>query len=213
MSAPIDASHNYLRKARLLEIEDGFIAPKLLPEIMGLEKEGFAREVSNNRFELTEAGRKEVSVVLTGGVFDILHPGHIFTLEKAREFGELLVVIIASDETVRKIKSREPFHVEEERRKIVSALKPVDLAIVGAHGNRLETVKRVHPNAIVFGYDQAMEWARVLENEGIKMVKLENHLHEHVFKTSRIRAILEEEAKKEQTQGNGSKLKTDAEEE
>src|SRR3990172_525076 len=46
---------------------------------------------------LTEAGRKRIVVVFTGGVFDIIHPGHIYTLSSAKNLGDVLVVTVATD--------------------------------------------------------------------------------------------------------------------
>jgi len=51
---------------------------------------------------LTDVGRTSLSVVLAGGVFDIIHPGHIHTLNSAKELGNVLVVVVATDNTAQK---------------------------------------------------------------------------------------------------------------
>jgi len=59
-------------------------------------------------------------IVLAGGVFDIIHPGHIHTLNAAKALGGILVVAIATDKTAEKMKKRSPLHNQELRRELVS---------------------------------------------------------------------------------------------
>ena len=92
--------------------------------------------------------------MLAGGVFDIIHPGHIHTLNAAKALGDILVVVIATDKTARKMKKRPPLHSQESRHELVSCLTMVDMAIIGHEEDIFETVKEVKPNIIVLGYDQ-----------------------------------------------------------
>jgi len=102
--------------------------------------------------------RKKLSaskkIVLAGGVFDIIHPGHIHTLNAAKALGDVLVVAIATDKTAQKMKKRPPLHNQELRRELVSCLSMVDIAMIGHEEDIFETVKEVKPNIIVLGYDQ-----------------------------------------------------------
>ena len=102
--------------------------------------------------------RKKLSaskkIVLAGGVFDIIHPGHIHTLNAAKALGDVLVVAIATDKTAQKMKKRPPLHNQELRRELVSCLTMVDIAMIGHEEDIFETVKEVKPNIIVLGYDQ-----------------------------------------------------------
>ena len=102
--------------------------------------------------------RKKLSaskkIVLAGGVFDIIHPGHIHTLNAAKALGDVLVVAIATDKTAQKMKKRPPLHNQELRRELVSCLSMVDITMIGHEGDIFETVKEVKPNIIVLGYDQ-----------------------------------------------------------
>ena len=102
--------------------------------------------------------RKKLSaskkIVLAGGVFDIIHPGHIHTLNAAKALGDVLVVAIATDKTAQKMKKRPPLHNQELRRELVSCLSMVDIAMIGQEEDIFETVKEVKPNIIVLGYDQ-----------------------------------------------------------
>ena len=102
--------------------------------------------------------RKKLSVskkiVLAGGIFDIIHPGHIHTLNAAKALGDVLVVAIATDKTAQKMKKRPPLHNQELRRELVRCLSMVDIAMIGHEEDIFETVKEVKPNIIVLGYDQ-----------------------------------------------------------
>ena len=93
-------------------------------------------------------------VVLAGGVFDIIHPGHIHTLNAAKALADVLVVAIATDKTAQKMKKRSPLHNQELRRELVSCLSMVDKAIVGHDDDIFETVRAIKPDIIVLGYDQ-----------------------------------------------------------
>ena len=98
-------------------------------------------------------GRKRV---VATGVFDLLHLGHIHFLRAARELGDELVVIVANDATVRRMK-REPVMPAAVRAEMVAALKPVDQAVVGREGDMLDiVVEEIRPHIIVLGYDQEL---------------------------------------------------------
>ncbi len=91
--------------------------------------------------------------VMATGVFDLIHLGHIYYLEQAKKLGDELVVVVARDSTVRRMK-HEPITPEEVRRELVAALKPVDRAVLGVEGDIFETVVRVRPDIIALGHDQ-----------------------------------------------------------
>ena len=109
-------------------------------------------------------------IVLAGGVFDIIHPGHIHTLNAAKALGGVLVVAIATDKTAEKMKKRSPLHNQELRRELVSCLSMVDEAIVGHEDDIFQTVKEVKPNIIVLGYDQIHQEKFI--SDGCKRINL-----------------------------------------
>ena len=78
--------------------------------------------------ELQDSSSK---IVLAGGVFDIIHPGHINTLNAAKKLGDTLVVVVATDKTTLKMKKRKPLHNAQLRQELVSSLSKVDLCIIG----------------------------------------------------------------------------------
>ena len=109
-------------------------------------------------------------IVLAGGVFDIIHPGHIHTLNAAKALADVLVVAIATDKTAQKMKKRPPLHNQELRRELVSCLSMVDSAVVGHEDDIFETVKEIKPNIIVLGYDQIHQEKFI--GDGCKRIKL-----------------------------------------
>ncbi len=127
-------------------------------------------------YELTYSGRSLLRVVFTGGVYDLLHVGHLATLQEARSLGDYLLVIVARDETVMKFKQRKPIKPEEERREILEQLRPVDLALLGQRQNYLQTALQFRPDLIVMGHDQRMEIEGILsflEEKGYPHIRVE----------------------------------------
>ena len=110
-------------------------------------------------------------IVLAGGVFDIIHPGHIHTLNAAKALGGVLVVAVATDKTAEKMKKRSPLHNQELRRELVTSLSMVDKAIVGHEDDIFQTVKEVKPDIIVLGYDQIHQEKFI--SDGCKRINLD----------------------------------------
>ena len=110
-------------------------------------------------------------IVLAGGVFDIIHPGHIHTLTAAKALGDVLVVAIATDKTAQKMKKMSPLHDQKLRCELVSSLSMVDEAIVGHEEDIFETVKEVKPDIIALGYDQIHQEKYI--SDGCKRISLD----------------------------------------
>ncbi len=110
-------------------------------------------------------------IVLAGGVFDIIHPGHIHTLTAAKALGDVLVVAIATDKTAQKMKKMQPLHNQELRCELVNSLSMVDEAIIGHEENIFETVKEVKPDIIALGYDQIHQEKFI--SDGCKRINLD----------------------------------------
>src|SRR6202035_2286777 len=112
---------------------------RLFAELSELEKRNLVKLSESSPF-LTLQGRKEIVAVMTGGAFDILHPGHIETLEQARALGDALIVSVARDSTYERNKNRKPHHQELQRRKLVAAVRAVDASVLGSEVDIFETV-------------------------------------------------------------------------
>ena len=122
-------------------------------ELAVLEEKGLVR-TDGGRVSLTEKGRKSIRVVFIGGGFEVIHCGHVYTIEKAKSLGEVLVVSVARDSTIRKRKGREPIVPEKDRVRVLSALRSVDAAILGVEGDIYVTLQKVSPDVVALGYDQ-----------------------------------------------------------
>jgi D-beta-D-heptose 7-phosphate kinase/D-beta-D-heptose 1-phosphate adenosyltransferase len=97
------------------------------------------------------AGR---SLVFTNGCFDILHPGHVRLLTRARDLGDVLVLGLNSDDSVRRLKGAgRPILGLEERVEVLSALRPVDLIAAFDEDDPLRLILRVRPQVLVKGGD------------------------------------------------------------
>lgn len=136
-----------------------------------LAQEGLV-ERSKGTVALTPKGRKRLRVVFIGGGFEVLHKGHIYTIEKAKALGDVLVVSVARDSTIRRRKSREPFASEQERVKLLSSMRQVDAAILGVEGDIYETLARVGPDIVALGYDQYHSEADITREAARRGMKL-----------------------------------------
>ncbi|NOQ44370.1 MAG: adenylyltransferase/cytidyltransferase family protein [Nitrosopumilus sp.] len=127
--------------------------------------------INEDRKTLTELGRTSLKIVLAGGVFDIIHPGHIHTLMAAKDLGDVLVVAIATDKTAEKMKKRLPLHSQDQRKMLVDALSVVDVGIVGNEEDLFKTVDLIRPQIIALGYDQVHQEKFI--TEGCKKINLD----------------------------------------
>jgi rfaE bifunctional protein nucleotidyltransferase chain/domain len=117
----------------------------LNPSVLKLEEAilRFGREKRNGR-----------RVVFTNGCFDLLHPGHIRSLELARELGDALIVGLNSDASVRQLKGvGRPVIPERERAEILSALESVDAVVIFDDLTPREVISRLLPDVLVKGGD------------------------------------------------------------
>jgi len=148
----------------------------IISRIDNLVKNGL---VGQDKKSLTELGRTSLRVVLAGGVFDIIHPGHIHTLKSAKSLGDALVVVVATDKTAKKMKKRTPLHNQEQRKNLVESLSMVDLCLIGQEEDIFETVKKVKPEIIALGYDQVHQEKFIIDgchklNLNVKVARLQS---------------------------------------
>ena len=118
-----------------------------------LSKKGLL-SIRRGRVSVTSKGRTKIKVVFIGGGFEVIHRGHLYTISKAKSLGDVLVVVVARDSTIRKRKGREPVSDENQRSALISSLRQVDAAVLGVEGNIYDTLERVKPDVVALGYDQ-----------------------------------------------------------
>jgi FAD synthetase len=137
--------------------------------------------------------------VLAFGTFDLLHPGHLSYLAQAKSLGDKLIVIIATDSNVKKIKGKAPVNSEKERREMVANIKFVDEAVIGFEDDMINSVEKIKPEIIALGYDQKpseAELEKMLAARGLKakIVRLKPY-KENMFKSSKIKEKIIDSAK------------------
>ena len=139
-----------IEAARCAEILEGLVTRGLINKIKRI-----GEGESGPLYEVSEKGRAALRVVLTGGVFDAIHVGHLFALSEAKKLGDVLVVVVARDSTAEKLKGKKPIFPEGERRALIEAMKPVDVALLGREEFSLrEFLDRIRPDVLAVGYDQ-----------------------------------------------------------
>ena len=100
-------------------------------------------------------GRK---IVFTNGCYDIIHVGHIRCLQEGKRLGDILVVALNSDRSVRSLKGNpRPFIPQEERAEMMSALECVDYVIIFDQENPLELINAIEPDILVKGGDWGLD--------------------------------------------------------
>ena len=135
-------------------------------------------------------------VVLASGVFDLLHLGHVKFLEEAKKAGGKnaeLLVIVARDSTVQRMKGRKPIMPEDQRRALVESLRVVDEAVLGLEDFDIgDVIERVKPDVIALGYDQSEMEEQVQEYVNkrglrVRIVRLDKFENDALSSSSKIR--------------------------
>jgi FAD synthetase len=102
-----------------------------------------------------------VKRVVATGTFDILHPGHLFYLEHSKKLGDELIVIVARDVNVKH--KPKPIIPEEQRRRMVAALRCVDHAILGDTTDMFRPIEEILPDIITIGFNQHFNESKLQE--------------------------------------------------
>jgi rfaE bifunctional protein nucleotidyltransferase chain/domain len=126
------------------------------------------------RSKLKAEGKK---VVFTNGVFDLIHSGHVDYLSKAKKLGDVLIVGLNSDDSVKRIKGdKRPILKQKERVFILSNLKPVDFVLLFDEDTPEKLISEIIPDILVKGADWAVEkivGREVVEKNGGKVMNIE----------------------------------------
>lgn len=125
-------------------------------------------------------------VVVVGGCFDLLHLGHIIFLQKAKEQGEIVIVLLESDQTIKKLKGdRRPIHTQEVRSQILAELKSVDFVLVlppmKSNHEYDQLIEKLSPRVIATteGDEYDFHKKRQAEKTGAKLVYVTKQINEH----------------------------------
>ena len=97
-------------------------------------------------------------IVFTNGCFDIIHPGHIHVLSEAKLLGDILIVGLNSDKSVKKLKGKErPLVNESDRAKILLSIKYVDYVTIFDESTPKDIIEKIKPNTLVKGGDYVVD--------------------------------------------------------
>ena len=132
-----------------------------------------------------------MTTVMIFGSFDILHPGHIHFLKRAKTLGDKLVVVVALDATIEAVKGNVPKYNERERVEHIRDLKIADKVMMGYEADKYEVIEEINPDVIALGYDQdgfADKLKEEMEKRKMnpKIVRLDAYKEEH-YKSSKLR--------------------------
>lgn len=109
------------------------------------------KEITEICEQLRNEGKK---LVFTNGCFDIIHAGHVYYLTEAKKLGDVLIVGLNTDDSVRRLKGHSrPINDEQDRAVVLNALKPVDYVVLFDEDTPIELIKQVRPDFLVKGAD------------------------------------------------------------
>lgn len=134
-----------------------------------------------------------VTRIMVFGTFDILHPGHLHFFKQARALAKnpYLIVSIARDVNVKRIKGKPPLHNERQRAALVKYSGLADAVVLGDVTGYMQHIKKARPHVIALGYDQRSSYVDRLQaglvKDGLKvlLVRLKSH-KPGIFKTSKL---------------------------
>lgn len=136
-----------------------------------------------------------MKTVMIFGTFDIVHAGHLHMFREAREYGDRLVVVVARDKNVERVKGMGAMHTEQERVEFLQHIDLIDTVMLGDKSDPYRCIKDVCPDIIALGYDQK-EYIDNLADELMRcglhsrIVRLAPY-QEKIFKSSKIKKYIE----------------------
>jgi rfaE bifunctional protein nucleotidyltransferase chain/domain len=137
-------------------VQQAVTAAATFVEAGGASSYGQERRVAGGPGVADRVRAEGGTVVATGGCFDLLHAGHVATLEAARALGDCLVVCLNSDDSVRRLKGpSRPLVPQEDRARVLAALECVDEVVVFDEDTPVEAIRRVRPDVWAKGGDYA----------------------------------------------------------
>lgn len=129
--------------------------------------------------------------VIVFGTFDIIHPGHLNFFKQAKKYGDNLVLVVARDKNVKKIKARLPVNKENVRLRQIKQIDLIDKAVLGDLRDPYKVIKKEKPNVICLGYDQrafTKDLKKIFSD--INIIRLKSYKSSK-FKSSKIKNKIE----------------------
>jgi cytidyltransferase-like protein len=177
------AALGLLREVYVSSIRDGSAPIRSISESLGSAPSSFRAAlhgasakklvmIAKGSVSLTPTGRRRLKVVMVGGAFEIIHPGHIYALSEARNLGNTLVVVVATDASVERNKGRAAVTNQASRVALVSSLRQVDLAVPGNKGSIYDILVRIRPDIVAMGYDQRYDGEGIVREAAKRGVKI-----------------------------------------
>jgi len=123
--------------------------------------------------------------IIVFGSFDPLHKGHRDFFRQAKKLGDYLVVVVARDENIKRMKNHEPRIKEDERLTAVKAEKIVDETVLGDAGEKYTIMDKVKPDIVAIGYDQKIPEGLKNKLSKLKTVRLKPFYPEK-YKSSKV---------------------------
>lgn len=132
-----------------------------------------------------------MTTVMCFGSFDVLHPGHLYFLNRAKTLGDKLIVVIALNSTIQEVKGNAPKYNERDRVEHIRDLKIADRVMLGYEADKYEVIEEINPEIIALGYDQDGFAEKLVEEMkkrkmNPRIVRLTSYKEEH-YKSSKLR--------------------------
>lgn len=168
LATALSSGYSWIEGVKLANKAAGIVVSKIGTEPITYEEledviEGYHEEnkiIKNNdlKFTIDNIKAQGKKIVFTNGCFDIIHKGHIKYLQKAKKYGDVLIIGLNSDSSVKKLKGEgRPIKDEDERSIILSALAVVDYITVFNDETPYSTIKIIEPDFLVKGGDYKIE--------------------------------------------------------
>lgn len=133
--------------------------------------------------------KNNMTKVIVFGTFDLIHPGHVYLLKEAKEYGDFLIVVVARDDTVCAVKGKAPHYNEEERVENISKLKIADKVVLGCLDpeDRYKVIADEKPDIIALGYDQKVFVDKLADaiDDNVKIVRI-SPFQPDLYKSSKL---------------------------
>lgn len=157
LDVDLEKSVYYANKAASIVVQKAGTVPILYDEFISIiEKKEKTKLINLEqlKFILEDLRKKNKKIVFTNGCFDILHAGHIAYLEKAKELGNILIIGLNTDDSIKRIKGdKRPIQNQEDRAKILSSLESVDFIVLFNEDTPEKLIKMIQPDFLIKGSD------------------------------------------------------------